>query len=283
MGLPIVFEVNGDAIAERESLRGRPLPRPVRAVALWSARHAFGVAMAIVAVTETLRLRLVQEFRVSPEKIRIVPNAVDTELFHPMDSSYVLEGLGQTRRPPAILFVGTLEPWQGVDYLLKAFAEMPPGQPECILLIVGDGQEGPRLRALAAKLGIQDRVRFAGAVPHERIPWYVAASDVCVAPLTRERLRSGSSAMKIYEYLSGARPVVASRIPGLEFLEAEDLGKLVPPEDSHSLANSLAQFLADDTWRRNAGTRGRTYVVRQRSWQSVAQAVEDVCSMAVAA
>jgi len=125
-------------------------------------------------------------------------------------------------------------------------------------------------------------VRFVGPVVYEEVPRHIAAADVCTAPMTRERLRSGSSAIKVYEYLACGRPVVASRIPGLEFLESEDLGKLVPPEDAHALAAALEGVLSDAAWRRAAGERGRAFVLEHASWAAVAARVEDACRSAVA-
>ena len=283
LGVPLVYEVNGDAIAEREAQWGRRMAGPARAWAIRSARIGFGRARAIVAVTETLRRRLTEDFRVAADKIRVVPNAADAELFAPRPASVARRDLGLSADGPIVGFVGNLAPWQGIEYLLRAFSEIVRRHPEARAIIVGDGQDRQRLEALAQTLGVRERVRFAGSVYYEEVPLYVAATDICVAPMTRERLRSGSSAVKIHEYLACERPVVASRIPGLEFLETEDLGRLVPPEDSHALAAAIEAALSDERWRRAAGARGRAYVVRRAGWPAVAAAVEDVCRMAVAA
>ena len=282
LGLPIVFEVNGDLIAERESQLGRGLSGPAKAWMVGTSRRGFRIARSVVAVTETLRQRLSDDFDVPADKVLVIPNAADTDLFHPIPIARAREELGIPVGTPVVLFVGNLAPWQGVEYLVSALAEVLRSRPGALLLVVGDGQEGPALRALAAKLGVQDHVRFMGAVPHEQVPGCIAAADVCVAPLTQERLRSGSSALKIHEYLACERPVVASRIPGLEFLEFEALGKLVPPEDPHALAAALVAALADEGWCRSAGSRGRAYVLKNAGWPAVAARVEDALQRAVA-
>jgi len=280
LGLPIVFEVNGDAIAERESQSGRRLA--VRSFQVRSARAGFRSARLVVAVTDTLRQRLVEEYRVPAQQIVVVPNAADTERFSPRPGETFRRALGLPAGEPVVGFVGNLAPWQGVDVLLRAFAIILRSLPRAWLLVVGDGQALSDLRSLGQELGIESRVRFVGAVPYERVPECIAAMDVGTAPMTRERLRSGSSAIKVYEYLACERPVVASRIPGLEFVEVEDLGRLVPPEDAASLAEALASALRDGPWRRSAGERGRAYVLRQAGWPAVAAAVERVCREAIA-
>ena len=282
LGLPIVFEVNGDFLAERESQLGRSLTVAGRGWAVRASRRGFRLARSVVAVTETLRRRLSEDFHVPPDRLRVVPNAADTDLFRPMPSDAARRTLGVPVGGPVVLFVGNLAGWQGVPFLLRAFAELVRTRPDAVLLIVGGGQADAELRALAADLGIHPHVRFVGPVVYEEVPRHIAAADVCTAPMTRERLRSGSSAIKVYEYLACGRPVVASRIPGLEFLESEDLGKLVPPEDAHALAAALEGVLSDAAWRRAAGERGRAFVLEHASWAAVAARVEDACRSAVA-
>ena len=279
LGLPIVLEVNGDALAERESQAGRPLF--ARSWKVRRARSGFRGARFVVAVTDTLMRRLVEEYGVPADRVVVVPNAADTELFSPRPAEAARAALNLPTTDPVVGFVGNLAPWQGVDVLLRAFATVLRAIPNATLLIVGDGQAASDLRPLSKALGIDSRVRFVGAVPYPQVPEHIAAMDVGTAPMTHERLRSGSSAIKVQEYLACERPVVASRIPGLEFVETMDLGRLVPPEDADALAEALLAVLRDGTWRRSAGDRGRAYVVRQAGWPAVAAAVERVCLGAI--
>ena len=280
-GLPLVYEVNGDALAEREVQLGRPLPAPVRAWAMRAARLAFRRARSVVVVTEVLRNRLAANFDVPRESIQVVPNAADTKVFTPRPVAEARSMLNIPLDRAVVGFVGNLAPWQGVEVLVRAFARLQSRN--AFLLIVGGGQAQGVLEATVKELAVGDRVRFVGTVPHAQVPAYVAACDVCTAPMTRERLKSGSSAIKIYEYLACERPVVASRIPGLEFLESDDLGRLVPPEDVEALSAALRAALEDEVWRQAAGRRGRAYVLRHAGWPTVAAAVEDVCRRAVSA
>jgi len=281
LGLPLVLEVNGDAIAERESMRGRPYREPLRGFVEATVAAGFRLASAVICVTETLRAEVIREFGTSPAKVRVVPNGVDAELFRPTDAAEAASELGLPSGPK-VVFVGALEPWQGVGFLIQAFRNLVEHTPEAMLIIVGRGQEEPALRSLVETLGIRSKVLFEGFVPHRQVPLYVSAADACVAPMTRERLRSGSSAIKIHEYLACGRPVIASRIPGLEFLEEQDIGRLVPPEDGGALAEELADVLSDGKWRVDAGVRARSYAVDRCSWRSVAASVEAVCQEAMA-
>jgi glycosyltransferase involved in cell wall biosynthesis len=235
-----------------------------------------------VVVTETLRRRLIDQYDVAASKVRVIENAADTDLFRPSNPMLARSSLG-LGEGPVVLFVGNLAPWQGVDVLVRAFKVLSRHNAAAHLVVVGDGQTRPGLEELVSELGISKQVRFLGAVPYEQVPTMIAAADVCVAPMTRERLKSGSSAIKVHEYLACERPVVASRIPGLEFLETEGVGILVPPEDEQALASALARVLEDAEWRRSAGARGRALVLKKASWTSVAEAVEEVCLKAVTA
>lgn len=282
VSVPFIVEVNGDVIAERAAQLRRHFSPLHRMVLIQSARRGFELSRAIVAVTETLRRRLVEDFVLPREKIHVVGNAADTERFRPVAPSEARANLSLPPDVPIVLFVGNLAPWQGVDVLLSAFPQVLLSWPESILVVVGDGQEAPRLQQISERLGLRERVRFTGRMPHEEVPSYIGAADLCVAPMTRERLLSGSSAVKIFEYLACGRPVIASRIPGLEFLEREGIGTLVPPEDPSALADAISRSLGNPSWLSRAGHAAREYVLAHASWNSVVDQIEAICRTAIA-
>ena len=131
---------------------------------------------------------------------------------------------------------------------------------------------------LAEQLDVSDKVIFMGMVPYQRVPLYINASDVCAAPFVKVRNeRSGVSPLKLCEYLACRKPVVASKLSGLEILEQNNTGILVKPENPEALANAIIRLLQNSDCRNQMGENGRRYVVENRSWESVAKRVAEVC------
>jgi glycosyltransferase involved in cell wall biosynthesis len=114
-------------------------------------------------------------------------------------------------------------------------------------------------------------------VPYQDVPYYINVSDVCVAPFISQRNeRIGLSPLKLCEYLSCEKPVIASRISGLEILEEHQMGLLVPPENEVALAQAIVRMLKSFSLREEMGKNGRQYVVEHRSWESVARKTLEV-------
>lgn len=153
-------------------------------------------------------------------------------------------------REPYLVAVGRLEPQKGFDLLLRAYAELVGREVEEPLVIVGEGKEEGRLRALAQELGIAERVLFAG---FQENPYaWMRGGTVFVSSSRFEGF-----CRVIAEALAVGTPVVATDCPSgpAEVLEGGRAGVLVRNEDSAALARGLAALLGDEAER----TRLRRY------------------------
>jgi glycosyltransferase involved in cell wall biosynthesis len=271
--IPSVKEVNGILADEmRITKRGDR-------VSLWVVgkieRFNMPKADKIIVVTAKLKKVLQEDYAVSEDKIAVIPNGANTDLFKPMDVAKAKAELGLKRGDNYICFVGTLERWQGVDYLIKSIPSVLEQCPETRLLVVGDGKVKQELIELSRQTGVSDRVVFTGMVPYKEVPLYVNAVDICTSPKTG--LRSGYSPLKLCEYMACGKPVVASRASGLEIVEDSGGGILVEPKDPQALAAAITKLLQNRELRKRMGEKGRKYVVENQSWESVAKKVADVC------
>jgi glycosyltransferase involved in cell wall biosynthesis len=229
----------------------------------------------IIVVTPKLKELLHSEYGVKSDRITVIQNGANTDLFKPMDVIKARGELGLALNRNYICFVGMLERWQGVEYLIKSLPLILDQCPETRLLIVGDGPIKQELVELTKQNGVSDKVIFTGMVPYKKVPLYLNVGDVCVAP--KVRLKSGYSPLKLCEYLACQKPVVASRASGLEILEDCRGGILVEPEDPFELATAIVTLLKDRDLRKQMGENGRKYVLENQSWESVAKRVADVC------
>ncbi|MCH7835235.1 MAG: glycosyltransferase [Chloroflexi bacterium] len=226
----------------------------------------------IICASEGERRALIEYYGVSPALTVQVPCGVDMDHFRPMSSGRVRRSLGLPQSEMLVLYVGRIEPLKGIDILLRAAAETEGRF--CLLIVGGDSKDAARkaeLRKLADELGISDRVILRDAVPHEQLPLYYNAADVCVVPSYYE-----SFGLVALEAMACGIPVVASRVGGLlETVKHGQTGYLVPWRCPEPFAERLELLLDNETLRRSLGRMARAAVERFR-WAEVATRVEEV-------
>jgi len=273
----IIWEVNG--IAGLERAQG---PHPLNFLALplinllerLAGKSADRIAPVSKGVMDVLLARGCPRSRVV-----LLENGVNVEMFAGGDfEARVIENekkrFGIPASVPIIGYVGAIRPWQGLDVLVLAAREVKRRGIDVRFLVVGGGEGLSAVKDEAEAEGVADIFVFTGSVEYERVPLMLALSDVCVAPFTGGR---AASPMKVYEYMASGIPMVASRIPGLEFIEEKGLGRLVDPGDSAMLADSLVDLLGNRGNTEEMAVRAREDVVRNHSWLSVARKAEALC------
>lgn len=246
---------------------------------LFVLKKALEFSDKIIAVTPGIKANLEKSYNISGEKIVVISNGANTSLFKPLELEICRKDLGLDSKTHYVCFVGNLAPWQGIEYLVKAAPLILSRFPECRFLIVGDGVMRNELVELSTQLGIRDKFIFTGVVAYDRVPTYINASDICVAPFIFARnAKIGLSPLKLYEYMACAKPVVASNISGVSnALETSKAGIAVPPENPEALAQAILKLLENPDFRKSLGSKGLSYVTENYSWYSVAKQVEGVC------
>ena len=161
----------------------------------------------VVVPTESIREMLVQDYGIE-RGVSVVPTPVDLQKFRDIQPEKVRARFGLEGKE-VLLFVGRLAREKGLDMLLQAFTLIHKQRPEVRLLLLGRGPYEDALKAKLAKLGFQDFVVIAGAVPHEEVPGYYAAADLFVFPSTTE-----TQGLVIIEAMAAGLPIVAVRAPG---------------------------------------------------------------------
>ncbi len=222
----------------------------------------------VVSADHARSCRLAPLFRRRWADVVEVPNGVDADRFRPgLDGSGVRQRYGVPENARVVLFVGALDRahhFKGLDHLLQAFRSV--GNAGAVLMVVGDGDLKGEFVALADRLGLSDRVRFVGTVPHERVPAFYAAADVVVLP----SFPPESFGMVLIEAMACGKPVVAHAIPGVRSVvrDGED-GLLARPGDVADLAAKIQALLDDPDRRREMGGRGRTKVEERYAWPRI--------------
>ena len=226
---------------------------------------------AVVAVTPLIKQYLIEN-GINGNKIHVIENGANTDMFKPMSKSDAQNEVGLDQEQQYVCFVGNLVPWQGLEYLVNA-APFVLEKINVKFLVVGDGIMREQLVKMVNDLDLDKNFIFVGAIPYENVPKYINASDVCVAPFIRARNEKiGLSPLKIYEYLACGKAVIASDITGVsDLLQNSGGGIVVTPEHSGELAKSIVHLLQNDELSVKMGINGRNYVVENNSWASIAK------------
>jgi len=191
--------------------------------------------------------------------IGIIPNGVDTELFHP-------PAMRQGGGIVSIMTVGRLHHQKGNDILLQAFAALNEAdRKDCRLVIVGDGPAKPQLQDMATALGIAEKVDFRGWIDHSQLPDLYRQADIFAFPSREEGMPN-----VVLEAMASGLPVVASGISGIP-LAVEDgrTGRLVPEKEPEKLLAALLELLEDPGQARAMGEAGRRKAETELTWDAV--------------
>lgn len=270
-GLPVVYEIRAfweDAAASHGTAReGNWRYRLTRGLESWAVKRA----SAVTTIAHGLRDDLIAR-GVPRDKITVIPNAVDVAAFQAggrRDPRLAQElGLG---RAVVLGFLGSFYGYEGLDVLLRALPGLAVRRPEVRVLLVGGGPEEGRLKALADRLGVADRVIFTGRVPHDRVQAYYDLVDLLVFPRTSIRLTELVTPLKPLEAMAMGKPVLASDVGGhRELIRDGRTGWLFRPDDPQALADKVDEVLAARASWRAVLDRAHAYVSTERSWAAVA-------------
>ena len=224
-----------------------PGDRPEPALRLIGEGEIISSADVLIASTDQEMEQLACLYGASHDRLKALPPGVDHRVFRPLpkESSRAQLGLGDEA---VMLFVGRIQRLKGIDLAISALEQLVPAlDREAVLLVVGgasgaDGdRETERLRALARSFGIEDRVRFMGPQPHDRLPLFYSASDVVTVCSHSESF--GFAALEAH---ACGVPVVGTPVGGLSHVVREGVsGFLVDSRDPAVFAARLKTLLSD--------------------------------------
>jgi glycosyltransferase involved in cell wall biosynthesis len=208
---------------------------------------------------------------VPPERLTVVPNAVDTERFARGDRAAARAALGIPDGRRAVALVGRIDDQKGQDDYVRAAPLVRAAHPDALLLLVGstakDDVAAP-IRDLIGAEGVEDVVRFTGYV--DDMPGLYAAIDVLAAPS-----RSEGFGLMLVEAMAAGVPIVASAVGAIPEVVGDGPALLVPPRDPAALAAAINRVLDDADAARAMAAAGRERA-RAFSWERSAATLEAV-------
>jgi glycosyltransferase involved in cell wall biosynthesis len=275
LNIPIILEINAPPM-EDEFM---PKEQQLRGKFFWSLvdKMIMKLASHNMVVSETLRHHYVTN-GISPEKITSVPNGVDPNCFRPdISGNRVREELGLQNKT-VIGFSGSFAPWHGLGSLADAMQLIIESNKnkEVVLLLVGKPGYAITMPDLPNTV-----TTITGHIPHEKMPEYLAAIDIFVAPYP-EITPFYFSPLKIFEAMSMGKPVIASAQGQICELITDNIsGLLYPPGDQSALIKNIERLICDTQFRDNLGQNARKMIETNFTWKDNANRMLNLCKQMV--
>lgn len=239
LDVPVTITLRGTEVPHSKNPKLRPL-----------LVRALQGAARVYSVSDSLRRHAIS-LGIPGGKIRVVGNGVDTKKFQPVDKREARKKLAIGHGAKVLVSVGALVERKGFHRVIECLPGLLRSFPDLYYLMVGaagpEGDFSAELRRQVAELGLQDRVRFLGAMPSTELKWPLAAADVFVLATRNE-----GWANVFLEAMACGLPVVTTDVGGnAEVVCRDELGSIVPFDDRSALEQALRQAL-ERKWPRDA-------------------------------
>lgn len=262
--IPMLLEVNAPLYAERKKFDGIALDWLAR----WAEHKAWTTADYVLPVTKVLANRMIKS-GVSETKIRVVPNAINQELFNGITSTESAKKSLGLEGNLVLGFVGFMREWHGLDRVVRIIAASK-GQNRHLLL-VGDGPARQTIEKQAKELGVEKNITIVGIVPRESVANYISAFDIALQPEVVEY----ASPLKLFEYLALGRAIVAPATDNIkEILKDECNAVLFDPMSDEDFSYTIEKVCSDQKLREKTSTAARRTIIDQGlTWENNARRV----------
>lgn len=265
----LIFEVNGlpsielkyryPAVADDRELLHK----------LHSQEQVCLQAADLIITPSSVTVEYLQNRGIQPEKIRVIPNGVDLNVF-----TYCLNKNSQTFQ---MLYFGTLSPWQGVNLAVEALG-LVNRDFSALLTVIGQARDYQikALKELALKLGVADKLNILEPMPQKQLVEYIHTSDVILAPLTPNdrNLVQGCCPLKILEGMATGTPVIASDLPVVRELGIdEEHFLLVKSGSAKAIKDAVLRLRNEREFTTQLGINARQRIEEYYTWKAAGEAL----------
>ena len=256
LGIPTVVTVHG-VIAER----GRSMNLLQRGYLSGVASWIFKKATVVRCLTRS-DLQEITRYGCPVEKVKVVPNAVDTEFFRP----------SVREEDRMIVWAGRFVPEKGLEYLVNAARIVSSQHTDAVFTLIGEGNMKPRIEALIEKACLSGRFLLPGSLSRRDLLKMFQRASVFAFPSLKEGMP-----YSLLEAMSCGKAIVGSDIPGINDVVTHGYdGLLVPPRDGKAIAQAISTLMHDRHLRTTLGRNARKTVVEKHDWGIILRRLEDV-------
>jgi len=237
-------------------------------------------AAQVICISEVLKGYLMR-YGEPAGKLHVVPNGVSHMIFRPQAADEELRAAFRLRDRTVIGFVGTFNFFDDVARFTHVVKAVCDRHDRVVFFFVGHGEAGDQVRHAGGRLGLGDRLIFAGAVEHEQVPRYLSLMDVVVSPYRGDYLFYGSS-LKVFEYMAAGKATLATALGQIKEVIADGYnGMLFEPGDYATMQHKLLTLVEDEDLRQRIGANARRTIENGWTWDIQASRIARVLQLAV--
>ncbi len=269
-GIDTVYDIADDLPAMvRTSPQIAAVLRPLGGfVADIMIKRNIKIAQKVTFITRPLS----DSYHIPSDKAEYIPNGADIELFKSYPSAQLRKELG-LNQVFVLGYVGVLREWIDFEPIFAAVAALATKCPDMSLLIVGEEGGLEKVKNLAAKYGIADKIVFTGTIPYTQVPRYISCMDACLTARKVDPVAEKMLPLKLLEYMACEKPVISTRLAGIQEAVQD---KVLYATSKTEYQEQIARLYNDKELGRKMGQQGREFVQRNFSWASAAARLEGV-------
>lgn len=222
-------------------------------------KWALKSADRIICYTQMEKEKLVDMLKIDSEKISVIPNGVNIDLFHPDPDT---DKRSDQSKAITILWVGRFVRGKGVEYIIQAAKKLVKEVPDLKILLVGDGPSKEKIKSLIEKFDLNKNVIIKENIANENMPKIYQKSDIFVLPSLNEGVPK-----TLLEAMACGKPVIISEFPHLAEL-IKNAALTFPKGDVHALADKIMSLIRDKELAKELGNNGRKKIVEDHSWEN---------------
>ena len=230
----------------------------------------------IITISEAMKEILVQH-GAAAERTDVVPDGVDTSVFHPVDAQEI-----RRRHAPkashVLIFHGAIDPQDDPGLLVDAAGLVIPRHENVHFWLVGDGSAVPGLKRSVSERALESHFYFSGWLEQDEIPSYICASDIGLVVLPDVLSARGRVTLKEFEYWGCGVPAILPRLPALQEVAEDGVTALFyRPGDAKELADKINLLIEDRELRKKLGENGYAMVREKFEWSKLADQFVKLC------
>jgi glycosyltransferase involved in cell wall biosynthesis len=234
------------------------------------AGYVFRRASGVTACSKELQKAAIELG--AAEKTHLIPWGADPVIFSPLSNDpKVRERFGILPSELLLVAIGRMVHKKGFENLLSAMQTIVKEHPEIKLILGGDGPLLDDFVHQTARLNLSENIKFAGRIPWDEIPNFLATADIFVLPSIRDEYGNVDGLPTVLlEAMSSGVAVVASNIGGVELvLDHNKNGVLIPPGDVNALSDAIQKLINNPDYRTTLAANARTSVMNQFNWSNI--------------
>jgi glycosyltransferase involved in cell wall biosynthesis len=230
----------------------------------------------IVTISQAMK-GIASRYGAREGRVDVVPDGVDTGIFHPVDGSVLRESHARGASH-VVIFHGAIDPQDEPALLVDAARLVVKEHGQAHFWLVGDGSAVPQLKERVARYSLDANFYFSGWVEQTEIPAYICASDLGLVVLPDVLSARGRVTLKEFEYWACGVPAILPRLPALQEVAREgETALFYRPGDAEDLAAKISHLIGDVELRTQLGRNGLKLVKERYEWSQLAERFVQLC------